>query len=245
MVVAEPGAVVHIFFLRHGESCSNLVGAGGPEIDYVDPELTRRGHATAAERAAEFYKKILPRLHGFREGGDPVHVCSSPLQRARQTAAYFTDADDELIVLPYIKTTDIGPREQALLERMRYNLVPADPRERPTTVQEFFAWLGTQMRPGHTRLLVVTHKGFLKKLSRWLLGREVLYNNLDGVEVEVRYGGGSAAAAKPRIVGPTVWRYRPSRAVPPAGCDSDGCRIDVCAAASKRQRQTRKNRRHK
>lgn len=235
--------VVRIFFIRHSESCSNVLPRTVSEkTDYVDPELTKRGHVMAEERAADFFKRVLPRLEmGFgRDSDSELYVCSTPLLRAQQTAQYFVDGwvdYDEIIVLPYIKDAELSPTNRQILARTNTELLPAA-GEGPKDVKGFFAWLNAQMKPGVTRLLCVTHKGFLRKLSAWLLGREIEYDNLDGVEVVVRDG-------VPRIVGPPIWRYRPSRSVPRDTCGHGrggdaGCRIDVCALRRSSRRKTRK-----
>jgi broad specificity phosphatase PhoE len=233
--------VVRIFFMRHSESCSNVLPRSVSEkTDYVDPELTTRGHAMAEERATEFFKRILGRLEmgRGRDRDSELYVCSTPLLRAQQTAQYFVDGwvdYDEIIVLPYIKDAELSPVNRKLLARTNTELLPAAGKG-PHDVRGFLEWLSAQMKPGVTRLLCVTHKGFLRKLSAWLLGREIEYGNLDGVEVVVRGG-------VPRIVGPPIWRYQPSRSVPRDACGRSGeagCRLNVCALRRSRGRKTRK-----
>lgn len=249
-------AVVHIYFLRHSESCSNVLGsAASAVLDYEDPELTMRGHAMAAERAEEFFRREAASFGGGARHGE-IYICSTPLLRAQQTAQHFAGGGwvdyDEIIVLPYIKNAELSTSDRARLAvsaegpaRLNYDLVPAAGR-RPADVKEFFAWLGGQMKAGHTRLLYVLHKGFLRQLTGWLLGegRAIEYGNLDGVEVEVRYGAGGKMRGLPRIVGAPIRRYRPSRSVPRDTCGHGdaGCRIDVCRL---RGSKTRKNRSRK
>lgn len=241
-------AVVHIYFLRHSESCSNVLGsATSAALDYKDPELTARGHAMAAERAEEFFRREAGCFGGGDRNGE-IHICSTPLLRAQQTAQHFAGMDyDEIIVLPYIKNAELSAVDWAQgPARLNYNLVPAVGTG-PTDVKEFFAWLGGQMKAGHTRLLFVLHKGFLRQMTGWLLGadRAIEYGNLDGVEIEVRYGEDGKMKGLPRIVGAPVRRYRPSRSIPKDACGRGGdagCRIDVCRL---RDRKTRKNRSRK
>jgi broad specificity phosphatase PhoE len=238
-------AVVHIYFLRHSESCSNVLGsAASARLNYEDPELTTRGHAMAAERAEEFFRHEAARFGGGARHGE-IYICSTPLLRAQQTAQHFAGGGwvdyDEIIVLPYIKNVGLSKSDREGPARLNYNLVPVGGTG-PTDVKEFFAWLGGQMKAGHTRLLFVLHKGFLRQLTGWLLGREIEYSNLDGVEVVVRYDGAGRMVGLPRIVGQPVRRYRPSRAVPRDACGrgGSGCRIDVCALRRSRGRKTRK-----
>ena len=239
-------AVVHIYFLRHSESCSNVLGsAASAALNYKDPELTARGHTMAAERAEEFFRREAGRFGGGSRYGD-IYICSTPLLRAQQTAQHFAGTDhDEIIVLPYIKNAELSESDRERMAvsaegpaRLNYDLVPTVSAG-PADVKDFFVWLGAQMKAGHTRLLFVLHKGFLRQLTGWLLGagREIEYGNLDGVEVEVRYGVGGKMRGLPRIVGAPIRRYRPSRPVPKDACDGDaGCRIDVCQI----RRKTRK-----
>jgi broad specificity phosphatase PhoE len=76
---------VRVRFMRHSESCSNVLSED-THIRYRNPELTTRGHLMAAERAASVR----------------MPVYSTPLLRARQTARHFGDAS----VIPYMSLQD-------------------------------------------------------------------------------------------------------------------------------------------
>lgn len=101
---------VSILFVRHSESCANMlkkVGRsgfkGGYEANkYLDPELTTRGHAMAVERGRELTRLIPTTLGG--EG--PLYLGASVLRRTQQTARRLREGmdvgPDTIFVLPYI-----------------------------------------------------------------------------------------------------------------------------------------------
>lgn len=166
---------VKIAFIRHSESCANVLkrntrfGSVSQSV-YTDPELSGRGNAMAVERAGQMPAVLA--AAGIT-ATDPVIVCSSALFRAQQTALHLVGgipaaqrASDRIIVLPYIQESGGGYENTAFSDvdraaRGYYEKLPggAASRERIVTslfsaagngaktpnITNFFKWLGCNM----------------------------------------------------------------------------------------------------
>jgi broad specificity phosphatase PhoE len=95
------GDVLHLYLVRHGQSLSNVEGRLCAQPP--GPGLTERGREQA-ERAATLL---------MRQVRAPVHVVTSPLLRAWQTADAFTRrlGGRAPAVLPELRETAFGPWE--------------------------------------------------------------------------------------------------------------------------------------
>lgn len=150
-----------LLLVRHGETEANRQGR---YLGRADLELTARGRAQAERLAHD-----LPR---------PDLVISSPLRRARETAAALTasfDVDERWIELDYgpFDQQPVGAGPPDLLERWR-----RDPTFAPPGV-ETFAALSARVSEACDQLaaaaessvvIVVTHVGPIKAALCWALG---------------------------------------------------------------------------
>lgn len=86
-------------------------------------------------------------------------------------------------------------KQEKIPPRLDYR--PYDDASSPekVDVRRFFEWLGTNLRTlfgeeydraGTLRLVVVTHAGWLRSLTKQL-GEEISYDNVEGLSIEVRY----------------------------------------------------------
>ncbi len=202
----QTGAPTRLLLLRHGETALSIQrrysGRG-------DPELTARGHDQAEAAAARL---ATPRADGFAPDGVAA-VLTSPLRRARQTAAAVADAlDVPLEVREALTETDFGGWE---------GLTFAEARERDPELHgawlgdehvappggESFATVGARVAaeraaivatyPGQT-VVVVSHVTPIKLLLRQALagGPEILYRlhlDLASLSVADFYPDGGAS----------------------------------------------------
>jgi broad specificity phosphatase PhoE len=192
----QTGTPTRLLLLRHGEtelSVQKRYSGRG------DPELTARGQDQAAAAAARL---AVPQAGGLATEGIAA-VLTSPLRRARQTAAAVADAlDVPLVVRDGLTETDFGGWE---------GLTFAEAAERDPEIHarwlgdehvpppggESFADVSARLRtelaavlgeyPGQT-VVVVTHVTPIKLLLRTALtgGPEILYRlHLDLVSLSV------------------------------------------------------------
>lgn len=163
---------VTIVFIRHSESCANVLKRNVPmgglrQKSYTDPELSERGIQMAQERSANIVETLLNPID-VASASEPWIIGSSTLFRAQQTAMYLSEgisrnrASDRIIVMPYIQETGLGEENVALDDRKRlelglYKQLPGSPErlltslfrvaENPTkpSVDNFFNWLGCNL----------------------------------------------------------------------------------------------------
>lgn len=155
-----------LYVVRHGETAPN---AAGLLVGRSDPLLTERGRAQAAMLAA-----TLPA---------PDRVVSSPLRRARETAAAFgrvVEVDDRWIELDYGTLEGADPASVSAETWARWR---QDPDHAPGGGETLSA-LGVRvrgacedliaaadLRAGRT-VVVVTHVSPVKAAISWALGVE-------------------------------------------------------------------------
>jgi broad specificity phosphatase PhoE len=140
------------FFVRHGETESNVQGTIAGSIDMP---LTDRGHDQARTIAAAL------------KGAGITAIYCSALRRSRDTAQYIADA----LVLPINVIPELGERNWGELEgaprNMRVRGVTPRGAETPEEfvrrVREGFAKISAQGVP-----LVVAHSGVFRALCRML-----------------------------------------------------------------------------
>ena len=202
----QTGTPTRLLLLRHGETALSIQrrysGRG-------DPELTARGHDQAEGAAARL---ALPRADGLAPNGVAV-VLTSPLRRARQTAAAVADAlDVPLVVREALTETDFGGWEGLTFSEA----AERDPRLHarwlgdeyvPPPGGESFADVGVRITaeqaaivaayPGAT-VVVVSHVTPIKLLLRAALagGPEILYRlhlDLASLSVADFYPDGGAS----------------------------------------------------
>lgn len=163
---------VIIAFIRHSESCANVLKRNVPlgglrQKSYTDPELSERGIQMAQERSETIVENLLTPAD-ITAPNDPWIIGSSTLFRAQQTAMYLSEgirsnrASDRIVVMPYIQETGIGEENVALddskrLELGLYKKLPGSAErlltslfrvaENPTkpNVNSFFNWLGCNL----------------------------------------------------------------------------------------------------
>lgn len=202
----QTGSPTRLLLLRHGETALSIrrrySGRG-------DPELTPRGHDQAQGAAVRL---VAPAAGGFAPGGIAA-VLSSPLRRARQTAAAVADAlGVPLDIRDGLTETDFGGWE---------GLTFAEAAERdpelharwlgdehvPPPGGESFADVGRRVAAERTAILaaypgetvvVVSHVTPIKLLLRAALaaGPEVLYRlhlDLASLSVADFYPDGGAS----------------------------------------------------
>ena len=152
-----------LILVRHGETAANRAGQ---YLGRADPPLTARGREQAA------------RLAGVLPPAD--HIVTSPLQRARQTAAALgavAEVDERWIELDYgpLDLQPVGALPSPLLERWR-----RDPTFAPPGV-ETVAALSQRVhaachdlakQAGSAVVVVVTHVSPIKAAIGWALGTE-------------------------------------------------------------------------
>src|SRR5690606_32278615 len=153
-----------LILVRHGETAANRAGR---YLGRADPPLTARGHAQVTRLAA-----ALP----------PADVVvTSPLRRARQTAAALgpaVEVDERWIELDYgpLDLQPVGALPPDVLERWQ-----RDPTFAPPGVETVVA-LSARVRPACAELLeraasavvvVVTHVSPIKAAIGWALGTDV------------------------------------------------------------------------
>lgn len=188
-----------LILVRHGQTAAN---AGGLILGRADPSLTEVGRVQAAALAA-----VLP---------IPSRVVSSPLARARETAAVFgapVDVDPRWIELDY-GDLDGMPVESVGDDMWRtwredVHFVPAG--------GESLASLGARVRQASEDLMaeaverdvvVVTHVSPIKAALAWALGV--------GDEVAWRLFVGEAALCRIAIrpLGPVVMSFNEGYPIP-------------------------------
>ena len=150
-----------LILVRHGETRAN---AEGLILGRADPPLTERGRRQAAAIA-----RAIP---------TPDRVISSPLGRAKETAAAFgvaVETDDRWVELDYgtLDGVSIGSVGEDLWRRWR-----ADPTFVPAGGESLVA-LGARVREscdeltaeaGRRDVVVVTHVSPIKAAVAWALG---------------------------------------------------------------------------
>lgn len=163
------------YFVRHGESESNrerIMQGRTPS------PLTDRGRAQARE-AGEWFR-----------GRSLDCIVSSPLDRARDTAAAIADAAGirEVAVVEELTEIDIGiftnmtleqvraryPAEHAAFLRESWEAVPGAERTEELFARAVAAWdrLFERFAAGRRNILAVTHSGFLQWIIRSTLGHK-------------------------------------------------------------------------
>jgi broad specificity phosphatase PhoE len=153
-----------IFFVRHGETDANRRRLA---LGRADPELTERGLAQAAALAARF------------AGREIGAVRSSPLRRARDTAASIADAvgldvvvDDRLVELDYGEwdTTSFADLPADDLARWRTDPTFAPPGgESMRAVTARVADFCTELLDGPP-VVAISHVSPIKSAVAWALG---------------------------------------------------------------------------
>jgi broad specificity phosphatase PhoE len=202
----QTGAPTRLLLLRHGETPLSIQrrysGQG-------DPELTARGHDQAEAAAARL---AAPHADGLAPGG-VVAVLTSPLRRARQTAAAVADAlDVPLEVREALTETDFGGWEgltftEAAERDPQLHARWLGDEHVPPPGGESFADVGVRLAaeraavlaayPGET-VVVVSHVTPIKLLLRAALagGPEILYRlhlDLASLSVADFYSDGGAS----------------------------------------------------
>jgi broad specificity phosphatase PhoE len=93
--------IYDLIFVRHGQSCANLLAKGGYGRQYLykDPELSKQGVYVSKSLSASFIKNIYKRWEG-----EPFSVCTSQMIRAQETAFYMIASSLALPinVLPHV-----------------------------------------------------------------------------------------------------------------------------------------------
>jgi broad specificity phosphatase PhoE len=202
---------VSILFVRHSESCANLLKKVGRPLDqvrYTDPELTSRGVAMARERGGQL-ATLVPQILGER---GPLYYGASVLRRTQQTALNLLAGgappahNKRVYVLPYISEVGAGydntpgPRKETV-DFLAIDDLGATGAAAKPNVRAFFEWLGgktregnflgldyTQPRAPEIRMVIVTHAGWMKALAKSFSTVDVRYENLDAAGVTVTYG---------------------------------------------------------
>ena len=77
------------------------------------------------------------------------------------------------------------------------------------SIEETFRRIGAL---GHRRILIVHHKGFLRRLTKWITGSAIEFGNLDAVEVVARFKDGGLVGV-PTVA--AIDRYRLGEGHPP------------------------------
>jgi broad specificity phosphatase PhoE len=163
----------NFYFVRHGESESNrerIMQGRTPS------PLTERGRAQARQAGLWFRDRSLD------------CIVSSPLDRARDTAAAIADAVGirEIAVVEELTEIDIGiftsmtleqvraryPAEHAAFLRESWEGVPGAERTEELFTRAVAAWdrLFERLAAGRRNILAVTHSGFLQWIIRSTLG---------------------------------------------------------------------------
>lgn len=213
---------VRILFIRHSESCANLLKKMGRKMDqarYTDPELTVRGVRMAQERGGEL-TKLVPRVLGTEVQG-PLYYGASILRRTQQTAAGLLAGgappavDDSIYVLPYVSEVGLGYDNTPGVRETRNGVVSFErfdemgPDAKKPDVAKFFAWLGSQTRkPGflgsslgprapEIRMVIVSHAGWMEAMAKSISATVPRYENLDAAGVEIRFGDDGAIISRP------------------------------------------------
>jgi probable phosphoglycerate mutase len=199
-----------IYFVRHGETVWNRMGRLQGR---ADSPLTRRGveHAMAYGRA----------LAEALAGAGPVRLHSSPLGRARQTAALIADAlglaGDPVRVEPLLAEHDVGEWtglswaeiEQAYgatPDRLRdWHFRPPGGETRAEMLERAAGWMATRASEGIQ--VLVSHGGMSRAFRAAFLGLDAeaaaglpghthgrLYRLLDAEIVEIVTDPGPAPA---------------------------------------------------
>ena len=203
---------INIRFMRHGESCANLMKSrvlfgGLRKMQYKDPELTRRGYLLALERGRGLRDEFAGR------GRAPI-LCSSQLLRAIQTADAIP-IPGKIHVLPFIQESGAGqdndaftPAERAAHTHIRglveclahgepdYQFFEGATKGAEPNAPAFLRWLQCNVKnmvgggrdglPPDVDMIVVTHSNFLKSLLAHLRGPVVKFDNLDMIDIEIR-----------------------------------------------------------
>jgi len=200
---------ITIRFVRHGESCANLmksqlVFGALRKTQYKDPELTRRGQLLALERGRQLGTDYTGR------GRAPI-ICSSQLLRAIQTADAI-DVSGRIFVLPFIQESGVGQDNEAFTPMERtasptikrlidclahgppdYSYFDAAKKGSEPNPSAFLRWLQCNVKnlmgpslPADVDMIVVTHSNFLNSLMAYLRGPSVKFDNLDMIDVGIR-----------------------------------------------------------
>ncbi len=166
-----------LILVRHGQSEMN---AAGVLVGRSDPALTERG-----VRQAEATGRHLARVRDSRGAGDlPLVVVTSPLRRARRTAAVLlgaagyaveVDLDERLAEIDYGELEGLDPGE---VGEARWEAWRRDPSWRPPggeTLSEVHArvasWCEEVAAAAATGdVLAVSHVSPIKAAAAWAIG---------------------------------------------------------------------------
>lgn len=161
------------YFLRHGESVAN---SEGRMQGHTESPLSTKGRAQAT-RAGSFFR-----------GRGITRLLSSPLGRARETAALvrvgghlpepeiFTDLKELDLGLfsnlKYAELATLHPREFRAFQAKSWSAVPnAEPNaELQSRAGRVWAHLIEVAKEGHTEILSVSHGGFLQWIIKETFG---------------------------------------------------------------------------
>lgn len=193
-----------IYLIRHGQSTSNALGL---LVGRSDPELTAMGRAQA--------QALQPWTTNVRE------VWSSPLRRARETAALAVPHVDATIVEAFIEV-DYGTLEGLPLDQLtsedwrRFesdHTRPLGDGESLEAVDRRVHWVLNQLLSDHEsylhqpddHLAIVSHVSPIKSAATWAMGVP------GSAAWRMRIDNGSLTAVHTRQASPTLVR---SNAVP-------------------------------
>ena len=185
-----------LILVRHGQTDANAEGRLLGRMESPLSDLGRRQAAAVVEAVQ-------------RAGARPARVVSSPLTRARETAAVFglpVEIDERWVELDY------GAYDGALLADVPAKLWAAwraDPAFAPPH-GESMAALGRRVRDACAELarsgsaddvVVVSHVSPIKAAVAWALGVE------DGIAWRMRLDTASICRVATRAPGPTLWTF--------------------------------------
>jgi broad specificity phosphatase PhoE len=188
---SSPVTRVKILFVRHSESCANMlkkVGGASRFIErvtmQVDPFLTARGTQMAQQRGSTL-NAMITRFLG-EEGA--LHYAGSGLRRTHLTAynllvgsGAIQDPDLQIRVLPHVNEMGMGADNKMVPESERdtlggkvdFTLFNSSPNPSTPSADLFFEWLGRQntLLPAAptgsvVRMVIVTHGHWLSALSK-------------------------------------------------------------------------------
>jgi hypothetical protein len=214
---------VRILFVRHSESCANMLkkfqkGIYPAHTLYADPELTERGQRMALLRGAQLAGLITTNLGGV----GPLYFGASGLRRTQQTAISLLGGSQigEIVggmiyALPYIsevgQTADNkvpGPATRTSLAKVNYSKLDAAAGAGGylPDAERFFEWLGSSEADilatvtSTVRMVIVTHAGWMKKLAERMGLTDARYENLDAMAVTVTYGADRQVLSGPAFL---------------------------------------------
>jgi broad specificity phosphatase PhoE len=224
LATGEPHrTTVSILFVRHSESCANLLKRASRPTDqarYTDPELTQRGIGMARERGGQL-ATLIPQVLGGPTRG-PLFYGASILRRTQQTAQHLLAggapaAEGGVIhVLPYISEVGLGydntPGDRdTQAGRVDFaSFDEAGPDAGKPNPRKFFEWLGTKTRepaflelfstrsrPTSIRMVIVTHAGWMQEMAKLFSATVPRYENLDAAGVTLIYGNDGVIQTPP------------------------------------------------